>query len=78
MGLFGLFKKKDNDILSRKKNKDGTVDTVYKDGTKEKRRTTKTRVVWDYERPDGKKGSLYQMKWQYLAGGNKKFWKDDD
>mgnify|MGYP005794116297 CR=1 FL=1 len=71
----GLFNRNDNGKVIRK-NKDGSVERIYKDGIKEKRRTTKTRVVWDFERPDGVKGSIWQTKNQYLRGGGKKFWKD--
>ena len=40
----GLFNRNDNGKVIRK-NKDGSVERIYKDGIKEKRRTTKTRVV---------------------------------
>lgn len=75
MGILGLFSKRDNGKII-KKNKDGSVERIYKNGIKDRTRTTKRRVVWDFERPDGVKGSVWQTKKQYLREGGKKFWKD--
>ena len=75
MGLFDLFSKRDNGKII-KRNKDGSIERIYKNGIKDRTRTTKTRVVWDFERPDGAKGSIWQTKEQYLREGGKKFWKD--
>ena len=71
MGILGLFSKRDNGKII-KKNKDGSVERIYKNGIKDRTRTTKTRVVWDFERPDGVKGSVWQTKKQYLREGGKK------
>lgn len=67
MGLFNLFGNKDKNNDAWKKNH----------GTLSKPRTTKTRVVWDYMTPDGRKGCICQSKSSYLLNKkNKKFWKD--
>lgn len=68
----GLFSKKDNGKVT-KKNLDGSFERVYKDGTKEKVRATKKRVVYDFTRPDGVKGSIWESKEQYQKR-HKKFW----
>jgi len=69
----GLFSKKDNGKII-KKYLDGSFERIFKDGTKEKVRATKKRVVYDFIRPDGVKGSIWETKDQYLRR-HKKFWK---
>ncbi len=73
MGLFSFSGSTDNGKIT-KKYSDGSFERVYKNGIKEKVRTTKHRVVYDFERPDGVKGSIWESKSQYLRN-NKKFWK---
>lgn len=53
----GLFSKNDLGKIT-KKYSDGTFERIFKDGTKEKVRATKKRVVYDFLRPDGVKGSI--------------------
>lgn len=69
----GLFSNYDKGKIT-KKNSDGSFERIYKNGTKEKVRTTKNRVVYDFERPDGVKGSIWESKSQYERK-HKKFWK---
>lgn len=76
MGLFGLFGRVDKGKIT-KRYKDGSFERLYKNGIKERVRTTKNRVVYDFERPDGIKGSIWETKRQYLSNPKqKKFWKD--
>ena len=70
MGLFGNY---DRGKIT-KRNSNGSFERIYKNGTKEKVRTTKNRVVYDFERPDGVKGSIWESKSQYERK-HKKFWK---
>lgn len=69
----GLFNNYDKGKIT-KRNSDGSFERIYKNGTKEKVRTTKNRVVYDFERPDGVKGSIWESKSQYERK-HKKFWK---
>lgn len=76
MGLFGLFNKVDKGKIT-KRYKDGGFERIYKNGIKERVRATKKRVVYDFVRPDGIKGSIWESKAQYLSKPkHKKFWKD--
>ena len=59
-----LFSKVDKGKIT-KKYSDGSFDRIFKDGTKEKVRATKNRVVYDFIRPDGVKGSIWESKSQY-------------
>lgn len=68
----GLFSKVDKGKIT-KKYSDGSFDRIFKDGTKEKVRATKNRVVYDFIRPDGVKGSIWESKSQYQKK-HKKFW----
>ena len=69
----GLFSNYDKGKITKRKS-DGSFERIYKNGTKEKVRTTKNRVVYDFERPDGVKGSIWESKSQYERR-HKKFWK---